>query len=127
MNPVSESSATISDKIALPASERIQAVLASTFGGMHHVFSLKKFNEGSPREFWTIVHSGDLATFDFDYLTALVVFAHDYGVRVSIQNGGPRALKVLLHARYDREGHMYGRHPALETAVGAIRPRFRAN
>lgn len=115
------------DKINLPAAERMQAVLASVFGGMHHVYSLKKANEGTQREYWTVIHSGDLATFDFDLMTALVIFAHDYGVRVSLQNGGPRALKIILHARAKRDSSMFDRHPTLEDATTQIRKRERAD
>ncbi len=115
------------DKIELPVAERIQAVLASTFGGMHHVFSLKKINEGGPREYWTMIHSGDLSTFDFDTLTRLVLWAHEFGVRVSLSNGGPRAIKIMLHARAKRDGSMFDRHPTIEQAIQQIKPSYRAD
>lgn len=94
---------------------------------MHHVFNVKKFNEGSPREFWTVIHSGSLATFDFDELTRLVYWAHQFGVRVDLGNGGPRALKIMLHARNKREGGMSERHPTMEQAIERIAPHHRAD
>lgn len=115
------------DRINLPAAERIQAVLASTFGGMHHVFNVKKFNEGGTREYWTVVHSGSLSSFDFDELTRLVFWGHEFGVRVDLGNGGPRALKIMLHARYGREGGMSTRHPTMAQAIERIAPYFRAD
>lgn len=92
---------------------------------MHHVYSLKKFNQGGEREYWTAIHSGSLDTFDFDELTRLVYWAHEYGVRVELGNGGPRSLKIMLHARYKREGQMFERHPTMAQAIARIAPYSR--
>lgn len=101
--------------ITLPFEERAESLLSRVFGGMHHVYSLKKF--AGPNAHWTCIHSGTVATFDFDQLTRLVFAAHEYCVRVQISNGGPNSLKLWLHNRTGREGNNYERHPDLATAL----------
>jgi hypothetical protein len=64
-----------------------------------------------------------LSTFDFDYLTRLVVLAHDRCVRVAIVSSAPRRLGLTLHRRAGREGAMHERHPTIEEAVERMRPR----
>lgn len=91
--------------------ERAEALLSRVYGGMHHVHGLKK-----ERLRWQCLHSGGLGSFDFDHLTNLVLGAHEYCIRVYVDNGGPRQLKVVLHDR-QREGDFSQRHPNLEEAV----------
>ena len=109
------------DPMPLPSfSERAEAVLAGTFGGMHHVYSLKKF-EGINAH-WTMIHSGDFSTFDFDHMTRFVLLCHKHCVRGSITNGGPRALKLMVSERKGREGSWATRHPTIEQAISLIAP-----
>lgn len=90
-------------------------MLSRVFGGMHHVYSLKK--QGAPHPFWTCIHYGSLATYDSNLLTRLVLGAHGYCLRVDISPGGPNRLKIWLHPRKGREGNMYERHPDIQTAI----------
>lgn len=100
----------------LPFEERAEALLSRVFGGMHHVHSLKK--QPAPNAYWTCIHSGDLATYDCDHLTMLILGAHEYMLRVSITNGGPRALKIWVFPRHGRDGcTMSRRHPDIQTAI----------
>lgn len=62
-----------------------------------------------------------LSTFDFDYLTRLVVMAHDRCIRVEIVPSGPRLIGIELHKRHAREGEMHRRHPTIEQAIARIR------
>ena len=93
------------------------AVLCETFFGEHHVGNVVAFGRGIK----TSVHSGQLATVDFDYLTRLVVLAHDHCVRVEIMQGGPGRIGIALHRRHQRDGDIAKRHPTLEDAAAAIR------
>ena len=61
-------------------------------------------------------HHGQLATFDFDELTRLVFMAHDKCVRVGVEHGGLKALRIAIWPR-NREGGMSMRHPDIETAL----------
>lgn len=103
-----------------PAVEaKCQRVLAIAFRGIHHVFGWVK-----RRSAWTnglsITTHQDLATFDFDVLTRLVVAAHDECVRVEIVPA-MRNLTILLHVREGRDGSMSHRHPTMEDAVANVR------
>lgn len=67
----------------------------------------------------------DLATFDFDALTQLVVRCHDACVRLSMcgRGGRRRCLTLMFHPRNGREGAMYERHPTIEDAIAKVRAR----
>lgn len=64
-----------------------------------------------------------LSTFDFDYLTRLVVLAHDACVRVEIVSSGPGCIGLVLHKRHARDGAMHERHPTMEEAIERVRPK----
>lgn len=87
--------------------------------GEHHIpgGGVKPFGLG-----WSVNHIGDLSTFDADKLTRLVFLAHDQCVRVEVQQGGPRAVKICIWKR-SREGSISTRHPRLEDAVAKWRDR----
>lgn len=68
-----------------------------------------------------VLKSPQLATYDNDTLTRLVVAAHDLGVRVQIGACTPKAIRVSMWTRPVREGSMGLRHPTLEDAAHLIR------
>ncbi len=100
-----------------PFAVRAEAMLSRVFGGMHHVYSLKKGPFNCCVLYWTCVHRGDLATFDSDILTRLVLGAHEYRLRVELTNGGPRRIKVIVSDRKLRIGDYFSRHPTIEEAL----------
>lgn len=116
---MSKTTAPLTDAeiIALPFEQRAESVLSFVFDGMHHVYDLKKHPI-----YWSCIHSGDMSTFDFDLLTRLVFAAHHYCVRASVGNGGPRALKIMLHPRSGRDGRFSQRHPTLMQALERLMP-----
>lgn len=95
----------------VPFKQRAEEMLCRVYGGRHHVRRLK--DEG---RFLTCLHGSDLATFDFDHMTRLVLGAHEYCLRVSVSNGGPNQLKIWVWDR-KREGRMSERHPTIEQAM----------
>lgn len=96
--------------------ERAEALLSCVFGGMHHVFGLKKFP--APHPYWTCSQYGSLATYDFNHLTRLVFAAHEYCCRVEIAQGGPGRLKILIHPRVSRTGDSaWEKHPDISEAL----------
>lgn len=115
------------DRKAMTAEQEVCFdLLCDVFYGEHHCPDVSGFGRGIKAN----VYSGQMATFDFDYLTRLVVLAHDRCVRVEICQGGPGRVGVVLHKRFTREGDMYKRHPTMEAAVAGIRakhPVFDAN
>ena len=66
----------------------------------------------------------DLATYDGDLLTRLVVLAHDECVRLEIQPSGPGKLRLLFHVRKGRGGRLMDRHPTMEDAIVAARREY---
>lgn len=64
-----------------------------------------------------------LATFDFDYLTRLVVLAHDHCIRVDISSSSPGRIGLMLHQRSGRSGEVSVRHPTIEEAIERVRPK----
>lgn len=96
-------------------------VLCRVFYGEHHVPTVRAFGRGIR----VSVYSGQLATFDFDYLTRLVVISHDECVRAEIMQSGPGRVGVALFKRHAREGTMASRHPTLEQAAAGIRANER--
>ena len=95
--------------------------LAELFGGEHHIpGKVKPFGPG-----WCVSMNGDLSTFDFDGLTRLVFLAHDRCVRAAVMHSGPRMIKIVLHPRTNRDGHMYERHPTLCDAISTWRERYK--
>ena len=81
------------------------------YGEHHFPAKLQPWGDG-----WCINHYGQLATFDFNELTRLVFMAHDKCIRVGIEHGGPRALRIAIWPRLG-EGSMSTRHPDIETAL----------
>lgn len=90
--------------------ERAEGVLFAVFGGSHHWPKINKFE--NPKR-WEINYRGDLATFDSDRLTRLVVAAHDKIIRASVAPSGPGMIKIVFHPRAGRSGRMFARHPTI--------------
>lgn len=104
------------------AAERLSKVLEITFCGLHHLTGkIYKYYEGTDYERWEYNHWGDLSTFDFNTLTALVIAAHDQCVRVSIQSSGPKMVKIVLFPRFTRKGCNTQRHPTIDEAISYMR------
>lgn len=96
--------------------ERMEAVLACAFRGIHHVRRINKESD----KYWFVSVWGGISTFDFDQLTRLVIAAHHYCVRVEIGSSGPGMIKLHLSPRV-RNGCMVTRHDTIRQAVDAIK------
>lgn len=94
------------------------ALLVEVFRGEHHVpHPIRHWGRGIKIS----VGTGALSTFDFDYLTRLVILAHDRMVRVEICTSGPGRAGVALHKRHGRDGDICHRHPTIWQAIASIR------
>lgn len=94
---------------------------AKFYNGEHHI------PDREPKPFglgWSVKHNrGDLATFDFNQLTKLVVMGHDKCIRVSVEgvkSSREHAVLICIWKR-ERDGSMYERHPILEDHIKTIR------
>lgn len=94
---------------------------STLYFGEHHIPARGCCGQHGVREFgpgsWYVNHNGDMATYDFDFLTRLVFLAHDRCIRASVQNGGPRKVKVVIFKRASRDGRISVGHPTIETAL----------
>lgn len=95
-------------------------LLCEAFHGEHHAPErIYAFGRGIKCS----AESHRLSTFDFDYLTRLVVLAHDRCVRLEVVASGPGRIGLVLHKRASRDGSMFERHPTIEEAIQRVRPR----
>ena len=94
--------------------QRAEAVMLAAFGGKHH---WPKMTYHEFPQYWECNPYGDLATFDDDKLTKLVVAAHEQCVRVSVGPSGPGRVKIVIHNRKGREGRMHERHPTMDQVL----------
>lgn len=93
-------------------------LLCDLFHGEHHApEQIYPFGQGIKCS----VPDHQMATFDFNYLTRLVVLAHDRCIRVAVVASAPGRIGLVLFQRHGRTGMMYERHPTMEDAVNQIR------
>lgn len=102
------------DLINLPFAEKIELFIDYVFGGRHHTRSVE-FKEF----FYFIKFFQDLATWDGNTLTKIVVAAHDLGLRVDAEPNGRRGMRLMVHNRKQRDSRMLG-HPTLEQHLQRI-------
>lgn len=98
--------------------EEATAFFSELYYGEHHIpkHQVHEFGYG-----WMVKHDrGDLATFDYNELTRLVLMAHDKCIRVSISPLSKSTLQIAIWKR-QREGSMSERHPTLEQAIEKFR------
>ena len=98
---------------------RAERVLEYVFRGWHHVAEHRVKRE-SPTQI-TYTTYGDLASFDWDQLTRLVVAAHSLAVRAEVSSAGPRYVRIRLSER-TRSGGMAERHPTLPEHLESLNP-----
>jgi len=93
-----------------PDQELCKATLSEWAYGAHHLPPVKTFGQGI-----AVSWIGDMSTFDFDGLTRLVLIAHRDAVRISIQAGSPRAIRIIASKRkHGSDLKMWERHPSLD-------------
>lgn len=89
-------------------------MFADVVGGFHHVNgNFKPFGLGVKIN----TSSSGWATWDFNRLTKLVIYAHDRMIRVDLQPSGPRMVGFAMWKRHSRTGGVGDRHPTIQEAV----------
>ena len=102
---------------------KVADLLGDAFGGIYHIdeFLFKKKVDWSNTWHIQISYNRDLATFDFNTLTRLVVLCHDRCIRMNIKPASPGYLYLQFWPRDGREGDVSKRHPTIETAIELVR------
>ncbi len=94
-------------------------ILGQVYRGIYHIdygITLTK-PDWSDENFIEVNVPQGLATYDGNELTALVIEAHEAPVRLEINAGGPRRLKLGFSPRSRKAVELWGRHPTIEQAV----------
>ena len=110
--------------------EEVADLLWKLFSGIYHIDSpsLRRVDWSNP--FYVIVplphHSNELATYDFDLMTKLVVASHDLCIRIAAQPHTFRMIKFAFHKRQRADGQLdiSRRMPTLEDHAADIRERL---
>lgn len=102
--------------------EQAVAFFATLYRGEHHIPGAKWKGENVRPcgHGWSVSHLGDLASYDGDELTRLVLLAHERCVRVEVSQGGPNRLRIAIWGR-ERTGGIAERHPTIEHAIEQFR------
>ena len=102
----------IIDVRTVPPQERIEKAVEQAFYGLHHV-KVRVKNE----RYWKVSFTGDVSTYDTNYLTRVVLSAHKYGVRFQLCSSMRGTTVFMVHPRATRDGKVWDRHPNILTAM----------
>lgn len=104
-----------------PLGEAVADLLDDVFRGIYHVNSHLHKTDWTHDHYIDVVLNKELHTFDFDYLTRLVVLCHDRLLRMEVTGRAPNFLTLTFHQRKSRTGHIYERCPTMEDHMAVIR------
>ena len=104
--------------------EDVASLLGEWAQGIYHLERLLDKVDWTSARYIELNYDNELATFDFDQLTALVFLAHWYCIRVSIKPCNFRYMKILFHRRKRTGDHMFDKHPTLEEAVDRFKQKM---
>lgn len=90
--------------------------------GIYHIPEKTLRKVDWKNKLWIMIPWGEeLATYDYDLLTRLVVLAHDSMIRVSISPRSNTTLELTFHPRAQRmDCPKFQRHPTIEKAIEDI-------
>ena len=77
--------------------------------------------DGDDRYASVSVRDNQLATYDFDALTRLVILAHDRCYRLALSQSAPRRIRIEIWRRRGRNGDFTQRHATIEEAIASVR------
>ncbi len=102
------------DAIVSEIGKRAALILSRLFGGMHHLETsqIKKI-DWSDLHHIRYAHNRSMSTVDGDDLTHLILLAHEYGVRVTVEPCNFKYMNILFHPRKNRNGRFDERHPTI--------------
>lgn len=105
-----------------PLGGNVANLLDKVFKGIYHLDmgKLEKVDWGDPYVVSVQLYYQNLATFDNDYLTRLVVLAHDYCLRLDISAATIKTLELMFHQRQPT-GNVSQQMPTMEQHLAAIR------
>lgn len=103
---------------------RCAKLLVLWLGGLHDVSRDALREADWSGEHLTLDISNErFATYDFNYLTKLVVLAHDLCIRCELVPTSDGGMLLSMSPR-DRDGEQWDRHPTMEQHLAAIRSKY---
>ena len=107
-----------SGKKLSPFGERVADMLNEVFLGIYHVSNevWKADFTGAKYIAVTFYECSQFATYDSDYLTRLVLLAHERNIRVCVRASTHKYLKFEF-MQVDRGGFFADRHPTLAESI----------
>jgi len=105
---------------------KVADLLGDLFYGIYHIDKEAlhpRVDWSNERHIEIVIHEGQMATYDFGYLTRFVVLCHDRCIRGAIQGAAPRYLRLIFHPR-KREGTPSETHPTMEEHIEMQRSRL---
>lgn len=102
-------------------------LLDAMFAGIYHIDhgALSRVDWSNEHFILLNLSNRNLATYDGNLLTALVVLSHDRCIRVEVNPASPSSLQLLFHPRERAANRVAQRMPTLEEHVEALRKYFR--
>jgi len=91
---------------------------AEFYGGEHHIPGDVRENDNG---WWGVAHYGELASYDYNYLTRLVLLAHDRCIRVSVHGCNGDHVRISIWNRDPAEECIMSGHPTIEEALSKWR------
>jgi hypothetical protein len=119
-----------SGKACSPLGEKVASILGFMFDGLHHIPKevLHERTHWNDKTCIEVVLYHNLATFDGDLLTELVVLSHDECVRVEVNAKAPMYVQLMFSPRVrdDGKNHLFERMPTMEDHIAKIRKNYGA-
>jgi hypothetical protein len=95
-------------------------ILGQVYQGIYHIQDAVGRTDWSNPHHIEVTLNGELASWDFNHLTSLIVLCHDRAVRVAVEGTARRYLTLRFHRRR-RQGGTDERHPHLDEHAALIR------
>lgn len=101
-----------------PFGRQVADLLGYLYAGIYHIeHAVQKVDWSNDR--YIVLKIGteaSLATWDFNYLTTLVLLCHRMAIRCEVSPCNPQKITLHFHKR-QRTGGMAERHPTIEEAI----------
>lgn len=99
---------------------RVADLLGELYVGIYHIPTqyLKKVDWENPHFIEIVVDDSQYSTFDFGYLTDLVLLCHRECIRGEVSAARQGLLRLRFHSR-QRDGGMSQRHPTMREVLEA--------
>lgn len=97
--------------------DKALAIFSALYRGKHRVPTMRDDGDGV----FSVSHYGEIATFDHDELTRIVLLAHEHCVRMWLSAGGAKRIRIWVQQRAPSSTDISHGHPTIEQAIAKHR------